>query len=170
MSCFYTANGVFRFIDKESMETALLSMAKSGLIAKHNGNYGLFADSEEFHAVDVVNEVDLTFTLAFGMYENLLVKMELVLLYCFEWEFDFYCTDTPLVGSWVDGDVNLVSGSKAVIAATEGVITNSQRDAIQMSVDEFENKHETLDYYEENENALQAACSRVWAKPNHLNQ
>lgn len=170
MNTSYTANGKLLFKCKESMLKAILSLENSGLISKYGGSYGLYADSEEFHAVNVINEESLSFTLAFGVYDDLLEKMVSILPLCSEWELDFYSFDEPLVGSWKNGVVNLVDDKKSLLRLVEVSASEKANDAITMTIDEFEHTHETSDYYEELERALQVACAYVWSKPNYLNQ
>ena len=170
MDTNYTANGAFIFKDTLAMESALFSLESSGLIARYDGNYGIYADSEEFHAINVVNLESLTFTLAFGVYDNLLKVLTDILPYCSEWELDFYSFDEPLVGSWKNGVVNLVDDKKSLLRLVETSASEKANDAITMTIDEFENTHETSDYYEELERAIQVACAYVWSNPNYLNQ
>jgi hypothetical protein len=170
MNSSYTANGKFLFKCKESMLKAVLSLENLGLISKCGDNYGLYADSDEFHAVNVIDEEDLSFTLAFGVYDDLLERMGSILPLCSEWELDFYSFDQPLVGCWKNGSINLVDDKDSLLRLIKGVPSELASDAITMTIDEFENTHETSDYYEELERALQVACAYVWSKPNHLNQ
>lgn len=170
MTISYTANGEFLFKCKDSMLNAVSHLEKLVLISKCKGNYGLYADSEEFHAVNVMDDEKLSFTLAFGVYDDLLNKMANILPLCREWELDFYSFDKPMVGSWENGAVNMVDDNNSLLRLIEGKGSEKANDAIVMMIDEFEEKYETSDYYEELERALQMACHYVWAKPEHINQ
>lgn len=170
MNTSYTANGKFLFKCKDAMLKAVLSLDDLGLISKCGGNYGLYADSDEFHSVDVIDYDGMSFTLAFGVYDDLLEKMALILPFCSEWELDFYSFDQPLVGCWKNGMVNMVDDKESLLRFVEVSASEKANDAITMTIDEFEHTHDTSDYYEELENALQVASAYVWSKPNHLNQ
>ncbi|MBD77403.1 MAG: hypothetical protein CL840_00515 [Crocinitomicaceae bacterium] len=170
MSVSYTANGKFKFKTEASMDAAIVIMKQAGLISEHNGNFGLYADSEEFHAVDVIDTDGLQFVLAFGMYRNLLITMEKILPYCNEWELDFYSTETPEVGSWKNGEVKVVAGAEELLQLIGDGACESDVDAIEMTSEDFEEKYEEYDYYDVLENLLEDLCTRVWSQPNRLKQ
>lgn len=170
MSVHHTANGEFKFKNEASMGAAIVIMNQAGLIAPCNDNFGLYADSEEFHAVDVIDTEGLRFVLAFGMYRNLLVTMEKILPYCTEWELDFYSTETPEVGSWKNGEVKVVSGAEELIELMGDGATECDVDAIEMDSGDYEAKYEECDYYDALENLLEDLCARIWSQPNRLQQ